>query len=101
LATDAEQRSRGGFRIGARHRRVEEAVAEREVELVAGFAEVAFTGIVVVSEEGPDELRDATAQYVHASAAAGLELRRLDGRHDLALAVSLPLGLPIETPRLS
>ncbi len=48
LATDEEQRARSGFRVGARHRRAASAVAEREAELIAGYAELAFAGFVTV-----------------------------------------------------
>ena len=45
LASDEEQRAKRGFRIGARHRRAEAAVLERESELVAGYAELEFRGL--------------------------------------------------------
>ncbi|HUP68577.1 MAG TPA: SCO6880 family protein [Acidimicrobiales bacterium] len=93
LATDEEQRARGGFRIGARHRRAAEGLAEREAELVAGYPEVAFVGLVDVAAASPTELEAACASVEQAGAQAGVELRRLDGRHDLVLAATLPLGI--------
>jgi hypothetical protein len=101
LATDAEQRSQRGFRIGAGHRRNEAAVVEREAELVSGYAEVQFVGLVIVTAPTGDELAIAGAAAEQAAASAGLELRRLDGRHDLALAAALPLGRPIAQPKLT
>lgn len=101
LAADEEQRSRGGFRVGARHRRAQAAVAERESELVAGYAELAFVGLVVVTASNSEALERACAEYEQVAASAGLELRRLDGRHDLALAASLPLGRGVGTRWLS
>ncbi|MGH8922604.1 MAG: SCO6880 family protein, partial [Actinomycetes bacterium] len=91
LAADEEQRSRAGFRIGARHRRIQASVAEREAELVAGYAEMDFAGLLTVS--GPDAvaLAKACAGYEQAAAQAGIALLALDGRHDLGLACALPL----------
>ena len=92
LASDEEQRARSGFRIGARHRRQEGALAEREAELVAGYDELSFAGFVTVSSPDVDRLDQACADYVQAAARAGLDLRRLDGRHDLGLLCALPIG---------
>ena len=92
LASDEEQRSRSGFRIGARHRRAQADVLEREAELVAGYAEFEFVGFVVVTASDVDELERSCAEYEQVAAQSGLELRRLDGRHDLALACALPMG---------
>lgn len=87
-----EQRSRSGFRVGARHRRAEEAVLDREAELVAGFAELEFAGFVTASAPDEDALADACAEYEQAAAQSGLELRPLDGRQDAAFVCSLPVG---------
>ena len=92
LAADEEQRSRSGFRIGARHRRAQHAVVEREAELVAGFHELEYAGFVTVSAPDLAMLDVSCAEYEQVAAQAGLELRALDGRHDLGLACSLPLG---------
>jgi hypothetical protein len=100
LATDAEQRANRGFRVGARHHRSRDAVEEREAELVAGYAEVGVVGLVVATAVTDNELDAAATQIGQAANAASLELRQLDGRHDLALAASLPLGRPIQERRL-
>lgn len=92
LAADEEQRSRAGFRIGARHRRTQAAVAEREAELVGGYAELGFAGFVTVTAPDEDALAIACGGYEQAAAQSGLELRALDGQHDLGLVCSLPLG---------
>jgi hypothetical protein len=92
LAADEEQRARAGFRIGARHRRAQTAVAEREAELVAGYAELEYAGFVTVTAPDEDALAIACASYEQAAAQAGLELRALDGRHDLGVVCALPLG---------
>jgi hypothetical protein len=92
LGADEEQRSRSGFRIGARHRRAEEAVLEREAELVAGYAELEFAGFVTVTATDEAGLSAACSEYEQAAAQAGLEIRPLDGRHDVGFACTLPVG---------
>jgi hypothetical protein len=92
LASDEEQRTRSGFRVGARHRRAQAEVAERESGLVAGYAELEYVGVVVVTATDRAELERCCADYEQAAAGSGVELRRLDGRHDLALACMLPIG---------
>lgn len=101
LASDEEQRTRSGFRIGARHRRAQADVLEREAELVAGYAEFEFVGFVVVTASDVDELERSCAEYEQVAAQSGLELRRLDGRHDLALACVLPMGRGIAPRRFA
>jgi hypothetical protein len=98
LASDEEQRARAGFRIGARHRRQQGALVEREAELVAGFGELCFAGFVTVSAASPAALDAACADYTQAAAQVGLDLRRLDGRHDTGLLCALPVGRGV-TPR--
>lgn len=92
LAADEEQRSRAGFRVGARHRRSQAAVAEREAEVVAGYAELGFAGFVTVTAPDGEALAVACTGYEQAAAQAGLELRALDGQHDLGLVCALPMG---------
>jgi hypothetical protein len=92
LAADEEQRTRTGFRVGARHLRAQTAVAEREVELVAGYAELEFAGFVTVTAPDEEALARAGAEYEQAAAHAGLELRPLEARQDLGLVCSLPVG---------
>jgi hypothetical protein len=92
LVTDEEQRTRSGFRIGARHRRAQAAVLEREAELVSGYGELEFAGFVTVSAADPAALERSCGEYEQAAAQAGLELRALDGRHDIAFVCALPVG---------
>jgi hypothetical protein len=99
LLSDEEQRSRSGFRIGARHRRAQAEVLDRETELVAGYGELEFTGFVVVTAADLDELERSCVEYEQVAAQSGLELRRLNGRHDLALACMLPIGRGIAPRR--
>lgn len=101
LAADEEQRSRAGFRIGARHRRAQSAVLEREAELVAGYAELEYAGFVTVSAPDPDALARSCSEHEQLAAQAGLELRALDGRHDLGLVCALPVSRGIATRRFA
>lgn len=91
LAADEEHRSRAGFRIGAAHRRAQSAVAEREAELVAGFCELEYAGFVVVTAPDLDALERCCVEYEQAAAQIGVQLRPLDGSHDLGLACALPV----------
>lgn len=101
VASDEEQRRRGGWRVGARHRRAADAVAAREAELVGGYAELGFAGLVTVTATDRDALERSCVDYEQTAAQAGLELRRLDGRHDLAVPLALPFGRPLSRTRLT
>jgi hypothetical protein len=92
LASDEEQRQRAGFRVGAAHHRQAEAVEEREAELVCGHPELGYAGVVVVSAGDTDTLSRDAATLAQAAAAAGIELRALDGRHLAALVATLPVA---------
>jgi hypothetical protein len=101
LATDEEQRARGGFRIGARHNRAAAAVTEREAELVAGYAELAYAGFITVTARDTAELARSCTTFEQAAAAAGLELRALHGRHDLGFLTALPIGRGVAPRRFT
>lgn len=101
LASDEEQRVRAGFRIGARHRRQQGALVEREAELVAGYGELCFAGFVTVSAATTDELDAACGDYLQQAAQVGLDLRRLDGRHDVGLLCALPIGRGMKPRRIA
>jgi len=93
LVVDAEQRSRSGFRVGARHRRAESDVAARESELVAGYCELEFCGLITVTAADVDTLERSCAEWEQIAAHAGIQLRRLNAQHDTAFACTLPLGI--------
>ena len=95
LETDAATREERGRRVDGGHRRLQSAVAEREAELVAGYAEVAYAGIVTVTAADRDHLDGACAETEHLAREHGLELRALHGRHDTGFATALPLGLGV------
>jgi hypothetical protein len=92
LASDEDQRIRTGFRTGAHHRRAQAAVQEREAELVAGSADLEFIGFITVSAREEEALQSRCCEYEQAAAQAGLVLRPLDARHDVALVCTLPAG---------
>ncbi|MGD9753806.1 MAG: SCO6880 family protein [Acidimicrobiia bacterium] len=99
LAADEEQRQRQGFRIGARHRRAQVEIADREAELVAGYPEFEFIGTVHMTAPDVESLERSCAEYEQVAAQVGIELRRLDGQHDLALPCMLPIGRGIAGKR--
>lgn len=93
LDTDASSRAERGRRVDAGHRRLQSAVIEREAELVAGYAEVTFAGLVTVTTDDEHTLLVACEECEQVAREHGLELRPLDGRQDVAFAAALPLGL--------
>lgn len=92
IESDSQQRAEKGFRVGAHHRRAARAVEEREEELVAGYGEFFYAGVVCVSAVSLSELEAATDEITQVAASVGLELRPLHGRHDQAVAAVLPLA---------
>ena len=97
LESDAATKENQGRRVDARHRRATDTLLEREQELIAGFPEVAYIGLVTVSASTEDELNDHCDVIEQLAREAGLELRVLDGRQDVAWAAALPLGLAPRT----
>ncbi len=92
LESDEEHRRKTGFRVGAAHRRAAKAVEDREEELIAGYGEVEYAGVVVVSAADVETLERACSDVVQVAAGCLVELRLLHGRHDQALAACLPLA---------
>jgi len=99
LASDEDQRARRGFRIRAQHRRAETEVLAREQELVAGYAELTYAGFLTITAFDPETLETQAGEWQQVAAQTGLELRALDGQHDLGLATALPLGHIPAPPR--
>ncbi len=99
LDSDADQRHRTGFRVGAAHRRQREAVEERESELVAGYSEQSYAGVVDVCARTVEALDEASAELCQAAASCGIELRPLHWRHDQAAAACLPLAWGLTSKR--
>ena len=93
LESDAATKEDKGRRVDARHHRATQALLDREQELVAGFAEMGYLGLVGVSAASEAELEEAAEITEQAAREAGMELRCLEARQDLAWASALPLGL--------
>jgi hypothetical protein len=93
LESDAVTKEQKGRRIDARHRRATQSLLDREQELVAGYAEIGYAGLVTVTARNLDELEEHAEIVEQLAREAGMELRCLDGRQDLAWAAALPLGL--------
>ena len=96
---DTEHKIEAGGRISAETRRHLAAVEEREEELVSGFAEVTYLGLVTVSGDSIEALEQATASFESSALQAGLTLRPLDHQQDTAWAAALPLGLGVDLGR--
>lgn len=97
LETDATAREEKGRRVDARHRRATQALLDREQELVAGFAEMGYVGLVTVTATSLDELEDHAEIVEQLARESGMELRLLDARQDVAWAAALPIGLAPRT----
>jgi hypothetical protein len=93
LDSDEEQRRRAGFRVGAEQEATRGELATRERELVAGYPEFDYAGLVVLSAADVDTLDELEAQARSVAAAAGVELAPFHGRHAATLALCLPLPL--------
>jgi len=97
LESDADTKTQQGRRIDARHRRATQSLLDREEELVAGYAEIGYAGLVTVSARTLDELEEHAEIVEQLARESGMELRCLDGRQDTAWAAALPLGLAPRT----
>jgi hypothetical protein len=93
LESDAATKEDKGRRVDARHRRATQALLDREEELVAGYPEMAYAGLITVSARDLDELEAHGEVIEQLARESGMDLRLLDGRQDLAWAAALPLGL--------
>lgn len=92
LESAESAKSKRGFRVRASERRLREEVERREHELVAGYGELAYCGLVTVTASSLDELDDAAADFEQTATHAGIQLRPLEGRHAAGWVSSLPLG---------
>lgn len=97
LESDAVTREEKGRRIDARHRRATQALLDREEELIAGFAETGYLGLVTVSAPTLEQLEQHGEVVEQLARESGMELRLLDCRQDVAWAAALPLGLAPQT----
>jgi hypothetical protein len=92
LESAEASKSKRGFRVRAGERRAREEVERREHELVAGYGELTYCGLVTVSARSLDELEDTAADFEQSAGHAGVQLRPLEGRHAKGWVSSLPLG---------
>jgi hypothetical protein len=93
LESDAATKEDQGRRVDARHRRATDTLLDREQELVAGYPEMAYAGLVTVTDWSGDELEEQCEIVEQLARESGIELRVLDGRQDVAWAAALPFGL--------
>ncbi len=97
LESDATTKEDKGRRVDARHRRATQALLDREEELVAGFPEIAYAGLVTVAAADLDTLDEHGEILEQLARENGMDLRVLDARQDQAWAAALPLGLAPST----
>lgn len=93
LDSDATTNTQRGRRTDARHHRATQAVLDREAELVAGYPELTYLVLVTVTAPTRTQLDHDAARIEHVARDAGIDLRVLHARQDLAWAAALPLGL--------
>lgn len=91
LDADTNSKAKRGFRVGRQQVRDREAVEQREDELVAGHAELDYVGLVAVSAPSLEALEEACQNVTQTAAGCGMELRALDGQHDVAMSGCLPI----------
>jgi hypothetical protein len=92
LESDSEHRSSQGFRVGAGLRRAQQAVAEREEELVSGYRELTYAGVITITARSLEDLDRHGEDLTQVAGSGGVELRALHGRHDRAFPLCLPVG---------
>lgn len=97
LDSDAVTKEEKGRRIDARHRRATQALLDREEELVAGYPEMGYSGLVTVSARTLEDLEEHSEIVEQLARECGMDLRLLDARQDVAWAAALPLGLAPST----
>jgi hypothetical protein len=92
IAADVQTREKHGFRVNANYDRAQKAVLDREQEIVAGFTEFEYVGLILVSASSQEELEDRCTEYEQTAASVGVDVRPLDGRHADGWVASLPMG---------
>ncbi|NED97140.1 PrgI family protein [Phytoactinopolyspora alkaliphila] len=91
--SEQRRRNRNGTRTSAVQQRENDDVERRERELVAGHADLAYTGLVAISATSKDDLNAAVEETENACHQAGLDTTILYGQQDAAFyAAALPLG---------
>ena len=91
--TDAAQKAKIGAISDLSDAAEHADVIDREYALVAGHADLRFTGLIAVTAPTLDDLHAAAAEISRAAAGAGCETRRLVGQQARAFTVAaLPLA---------
>ena len=91
--TTAESRAARGHHIDATHRKATQALVDREHELAAGHAEVAYLGLVTIAAPTLADLDARAAALADTTAEVGVGLRVLHGRQLEAWAATLGAGM--------
>lgn len=95
VESESEQRRRDkhDIRTSAAQQREQDDIDQRERELVAGHAELAYTGLISISAGSKDDLDAAVEETESACHQCGLDTTVLYGQQDAAFyAAALPLG---------
>ncbi|HUR23861.1 MAG TPA: SCO6880 family protein [Acidimicrobiales bacterium] len=100
LASDEEHRRSKGFRVSAHHRRAQADVEERESQLVSGYGEFTYAGIISLSAPDSEALERACEELVQVAGGCGLVLSALDGRHGEGVAACLPVARALAPSRM-
>jgi len=94
--TDAAQRARIGAIADLADAAELDDVLDRERALLAGHADLKFTGLITLTATTLEDLQDAVAQVERAAIQCGCETRRLQGQQARAFtAAALPLARPV------
>lgn len=95
MAADEDLRGRAGFLTTLRRRREDDALAQHERELANGHSLFNYAGHITVTAASTEELEAACSEIEEAAGRCLLDVRRLDGLHDVAFAYTQPtcLGL--------
>jgi hypothetical protein len=88
---EMELRARHGFRTSIDRHRQADAVERREAELADGHAEFRFSGHITVTAHSVEELERACGHVEEQARASCLDVRRMDGEHDLGFCATLPI----------
>lgn len=92
IQSDEQLRARAGFRTSTRRDREAESLDRRERELADGHAEFRWSGYITVTAPNEVELENACGEVEQSARNCSLDVRRLDGEHDLGFTFTLPVA---------
>lgn len=96
--TSEQVRAGKGFAQTARRAKRSTDLLRRESELASGYGEFRYAGYITVSADTPAELEHACAAMENRALQSRLQVRRLNGLHDVAFTHTLPLGRGLTGP---